>query len=91
MILDAAIGRGCTHCEVGYPVEKIQVGRGKRKVVINLCLECVMLWYPDKTVDWWEARHAPFRDHVGDALKRAAEKERKEIEAALLAAAGVAA
>lgn len=85
MMLRAVVGKGCEHCEVGVPIEKIQLGRGKRKVVFELCLECVMLWFPDKTVEWWEARHAPFKDHPGDALKRAAEKERKENEAAMLA------
>lgn len=84
--LDAAFGRGCTHCEPGVPVEKIQVGTGKRAVVINLCLECVMLWFPDKTADWWEARHAPFKDHVRAAMKRAAAKEREENRAAMIAA-----
>ena len=86
MMLRAVVGKGCAHCEIGHPIEKIQLGRGKSKLVIELCLECVMLWFPDKTVDWWEARHAPFKDHVGDALKRAREKERKENEAAMLAA-----
>lgn len=80
-----AIGQGCSHCEDGHPIEQIQVGRGERKVVINLCLDCVMLWFPDKTVEWWEARHAEFADHIGQALKRAAAKERTRNYDALVA------
>lgn len=69
--LVAEFGRGCWHCEVGVPVERIESRRG----VIALCLECVLLWFPGKTVEWWEARHRPFRDHVGEALKRSRKKE----------------
>lgn len=83
MMLDAVIGNGCTHCEPGHPVETIQVGRGKHKVIITLCLECVMLWFPGKTVAWWEARHAPFKDHIAAALRKAAAKERQQNDAAL--------
>ena len=75
MKLKTAIGNGCAHCEVGRPIERIEVGRGRRKLVIELCLECVMVWFPDKTVDWWEARHAHFQDHVEAALKRSRQKE----------------
>ncbi|MFH1486623.1 MAG: hypothetical protein ABIH46_11175 [Chloroflexota bacterium] len=78
----AAEGRGCCHCEVGVPVERIESRRG---TVLALCLECVRLWFPGKTVEWWEARHAPFLDHVDMALRRSREKEAARNMEALVA------
>lgn len=78
--MDAAFGRGCTHCELGVPVEKINSWAG----FINLCLECVLLWFPGRAVDWWEAHHAPFRDHVTNAIKRANENAGKQAVSAIL-------
>ena len=66
-------GRGCHHCEVGVPIDHIEASRG---YIIRLCLECVMLWFPDWTVAQWEAAHAPFGDHVQAAIKLAAEREK---------------
>ena len=77
MMLDATEGHGCHHCEVGVPVERIESRRGK---VIALCLECVLLWFPGKTVEWWEACHTPFLDHVDEALRRSREKEKRAHE-----------
>ncbi len=71
-LLDAPLGRGCSHCERGAPITYVQPRRGR---LIALCLECTMLWFPGKSIEWWEARHAPLRDHVDDKLKAAIEKE----------------
>ena len=57
----AAEGRGCDHCPVGRPIEYIKTRGGR---VIKLCLECVLRWFPGRTVAWWEERHAPYSDHV---------------------------
>lgn len=65
-MLDATVGRGCDHCETGVPVEKIKSRLG----VVELCLECVMLWFPGRTVAWWEGHHVPFSDHLDDAIAR---------------------
>ena len=62
--MQAPLGRGCQHCEPGVPVEKVKSRAG----FIHLCLECVLLWFPGRAVDWWEARHAPFVDHVRNAI-----------------------
>jgi len=72
MRIVAAEGYGCDHCEVGRPIERIKTRAGH---VVKLCLECVRLWFPGRSVDWWEERHAPFRDHVGDALDAAIKNE----------------
>lgn len=45
---------------------------------VSLCLECVLDWFPGKTVTWWEGHHAPFADHAGDRLERALRKQRAE-------------
>ena len=65
-MLEAAFGRGCQHCETGVPVEKIKSRAG----FIRLCLECVLLWFPRKSVSWWEARHAPMADHLSDKIEK---------------------
>ena len=66
VLLDAAEGRGCSHCETGYAIEEVRSPAG----TVHLCLECVMRWFPGKDVAWWEARHAPLLDHVEMALRR---------------------
>ena len=67
----AAFGRGCWHCETGIPVEEVRAAAG----IIVLCLECVMLWFPGRRVDWWEQRHARLADHEGDAIRAAVAKQ----------------
>ncbi len=69
-----ASGLGCNHCEVGRPIERIKSRAG----LIKLCLECVLLWFPGRAAGWWEERHAPYSDHLGDSLDAAAEKECRE-------------
>ena len=66
----AVVGRGCDHCENGKPIERIKSRAG----LVELCLECVLLWFPGRKVAWWEERHAPYADHLGDALEAAREK-----------------
>lgn len=44
-----------------------------------LCLECVLAWFPGRDVAWWEDHHAPFADHVAEAIKRAAAREFEEL------------
>ncbi|KKL24972.1 hypothetical protein LCGC14_2409970 [marine sediment metagenome] len=79
-MLEAATGRGCQHCEPGVPVEKIKSRAG----LIHICLECVRLWFPRKSVDWWEERHAPFADHASNAIKIANKKAYDQAVSAVL-------
>ena len=67
----AAIGQGCFHCEVGIPIEEVRSKAGR----VKICLECCLLWFPGRSVAWWEARHAHLSDHVEDALQRSFDKE----------------
>lgn len=69
----AAVGNGCAHCERGKPVEQIEGRWGGRQ--INLCLECVLGWWPGKDVTWWEDRHNVFADHIVKAIKAAHKRE----------------
>lgn len=57
---DVAIGRGCSHCPTGYPITRVNSKSGK----IRLCYECTMRWFPQADPDWFEAHHAPFKDHT---------------------------
>lgn len=70
-MLSAEEGCGCAHCLVGRPIEKVNSRYG----LVELCLECVLLWFPGRSVAWWEERHAPYRDHLSDAVKRSEERE----------------
>lgn len=65
-------GKGCGHCEVGYPITRVESKAGK----VDLCLECTLWWFPGKHSDWFEERHLPFLDHIGQLLKRAIEIEK---------------
>lgn len=77
-MLDAKFGKGCQHCEIGVDIEKIESdGYGRH---IRVCLECCMEWFPGKDITWWEANHAPFRDHVSDRIRAARERELKAWE-----------
>ncbi len=81
--MKAALGRGCAHCERGQPIEDIEiVERDKvtgRRIKFKLCLECVFLRFPEKDVAWWEDHHAPFADHVAEAIQKAAAREFEEL------------
>ena len=72
--LDAREGRGCSHCEIGQPIDYSQ----RSKVTIKLCLECVLLWFAGWTVTEWEAHHAPLADHLGDCIEAAIDKELRD-------------
>lgn len=72
MLLDAKYGKGCGHCEVGVDIEEIETKDGVR---VRLCVECVLLWFEGKDIAWWEANHAPFRDHVSDRIRAARKRE----------------
>lgn len=61
--MKAAFGNGCAHCEPGTPITKVQC----RGVVFRLCLSCTLGWFPGRGADWFEERHAPFRDHTRSA------------------------
>lgn len=76
-MIEAAVGNGCSHCERGKPIEQIKGRWGGRQ--INLCLECVLGWWPGKDVTWWEERHSVFADHITDAIKAARDREFKEL------------
>ena len=71
MLLTAPEGQGCWFCEHGRPVEHVESRAGN----VALCLECVLRWFPGRSADWWEARHAPLRDHLGDRLKEAIQQQ----------------
>lgn len=70
-LIDATKGRGCSHCEIGQPIDYSE----RSKVVIKICLECVLLWFVGWTVTDWETNHAPLADHLGDRLDEAMKKE----------------
>ena len=57
-LLTAEIGKGCYHCVWGIPIDEIRSRAG----VVKLCLECVLLCFPGKSVTWWEVRHIPMRE-----------------------------
>lgn len=76
----AAKGRGCSHCTIGQPIDYSE----RSKVVIKLCLECVLIWFAGWTVTDWEASHAPFADHLDDRIRAAIEKEMSDGLRALL-------
>ena len=67
----AAKGNGCAHCERGKPIEEISSRAGG----FELCLECVLGWWPGKDVAWWEERHSVFADHITMAIKAARQRE----------------
>lgn len=69
-LVDATVGRGCSYCEIGIPIDSV---KGYR--TIKLCLECVLRWFARWTVMNWEDNHAPFRDHLDDRLARAIENQ----------------
>ena len=71
VVIDAKDGRGCDHCETGVPITRVRYGR----CIVDLCLECTMLWFPGKTIEWFETQHAPYRDHLGRALEKAFEAQ----------------
>lgn len=74
-LLSAERGNGCSHCETGVPIDHIRTRRGH---TIHLCLQCVLRWYWNKDVAWWEGQHAPFIDHVDVALAKAHWKQLQE-------------
>lgn len=71
----AAEGLGCDHCERGVPITFVDSRAGGRTA---LCLGCTIAWFPARTVEWWEARHRPMSDHLGDRLDAAELIERRE-------------
>ena len=79
--MDAPQGRGCDHCEDGIPITFTK-SRGRK---ISLCLECTMAWFPGRSVEWWESRHRPYRDHVKDRMAEAGRKEHERNAEALAA------
>ena len=81
MYIDAADGRGCDHCEVGYPITYTATDYG----IVKKCLECTLYWF-GWTVEQFETRHRPFRDHLGDALTRAYDLEIERGRQAMLTA-----
>lgn len=64
-------GNGCAHCEGGYPIFRVESQAGN----FHLCLECLLDWFPGKDTAWFEARHAPFRDHLAFRRKQAIKRE----------------
>ena len=43
--------------------------------LVELCLECTLIWFPGKDAAWFEEIHALFRDHLLDRMKEAAKRE----------------
>lgn len=73
-LVNAPQGRGCSHCEIGIPIDYTKRGR----TVVRLCLECVLIWFMGWTVNDWEVHHAPLADHLGDRIEAAIEKETRD-------------
>lgn len=67
MMIDAPHGLGCDHCEDEVPITVVR----SRSGTVKLGLRCTLLWFPGMNAEGFEARHAPFRDHLGDAKRRA--------------------
>ncbi len=65
-------GHSCSHCEGGIPIDAVQMRSGHK---IYLCLECVMLWFPQWDVTDWEEHHTFFADHIDVALQESQERE----------------
>jgi hypothetical protein len=63
--------RGCDRCTAPIMV-KIESSAG----LVELCLACTLRWFPGRDAAWFEERHAPFRDHLGDRIKAAWEREK---------------
>lgn len=74
----------CDHCDDPHIVERVDSRAGR----VRLCLSCSLLWFPGKSVAWWEARHTGFIDHVEARLKWAREREEARNIAALQGAFG---
>lgn len=71
MRFNAAMGSGCSHCEVEDPITKI----ASRAGLVKLHLGCTLRRFPNRDTVWFEERHAPFRDHILYRMKQAAENE----------------
>ena len=73
-LIHAPVGQGCSHCELGIPIDYAE----RSRFMVKLCLECVLRWFDGWTVTEWEANHAPLADHLGDRIEGAIAKELRE-------------
>ena len=65
-------GLGCRQCVDAPPITTTESRAGK----VRLCLACTLRWFPGRSADWFETRHAPLSDHLADKMRRAAEREK---------------
>ena len=63
--------RGCDRCATPNIMVKVESKVG----LVELCWNCALASMPGRDSTWLEERHRPFRDHLGDLMKAAGEKE----------------
>lgn len=61
----------CDRCASPNVMVKVEAKAG----LVELCLSCLLTWYPGRDAAWLEERQLPFRDHLADRMEAAAEKE----------------
>ncbi len=83
--LEELRGNGCRYCEPGHPITTVHSPAG----VVKLCLECTMIWFPGRSIKWWEERHTPLKDHVEDLKQRAYDKEIKNGTSMVIGTSGI--
>ena len=66
--------RGCDHC-----ADHIMVKIESKAGLVELCWRCALAAMPGRDSAWLEERHRPYRDHLADRMKAAAEKELMEV------------
>lgn len=54
-------GRGCSHCEPGVAMSWFKTGSH----IVALCMNCLMAWFPGRSVEWLEERLDYYSDHIG--------------------------
>ncbi len=74
VLVKARIGQGCNTCLDGVPITVVLTFHGGVTHRHQLCLQCTLLWFPGKTVDWWEERHTPYEDPRTGIRKRNQER-----------------
>ena len=73
-MLNARAGRGCSHCEPGVAMSWFKTGTH----MVALCMNCLMEWFPGRSVEWLEERLDYYADHVGYKLMKANPRDGEE-------------
>lgn len=80
VLLHAQQGLGCGHCEHGHLLTMVETGHGRGgRRVLKLCLECTLGWFPGRDAEWVEERHAPYGDHVREAMVRGVQAQLESV------------